>query len=357
MDFKGGTTKNLKEEFSERKKYKELATSGYSSFMIDTWYQYPNYGFFNSDYEVVVPVAGENYENLSEFGEYAPPKHRALPFVVKAFNNLRDVFLTRAESANFNIPSYFGTLIPKKSHESFDTLYHEYITNLKTTYSVPGAIDTKQHLLRYVLENIKTFPITQSGFALSRHCPISTTGLAIEISDIKYTSDLPKGALLGSDTYKCFLEDAMATGFYVDKNNPWRLIANLDSIPIKNLLLEYKEDTKPEYVMARFFTKKTQYEDLECVYRFFNKSLTADELFEYTIKIRMAETDMDPSLEPRILKETKEIYNLYSGNYPSNPLKGPSAIIAKYCAEKTRDTYLTRASINSYAKTTLKDFF
>jgi len=355
MKFKGGSTKNLKEEFAERKKYKELATLQMSGYMLDTWYQYPNYGFLNEQFEPVITLAGNSYENLSTFGEYSPPAQRALPFVVKAYNKFRDSFLLRAESPNFSIPSYFDQLIPKKTHESFEVLYSEYINKTKTDMSAVFARADKERLLNYVLENIKVFPITQSGFLLSRHCPISTTGMAIEISELNPKIDSEKGELISSGTYECFLRDAAQAGFYVDKNNPWRLIANLESRPMQDLILEYKENAKPEYILSRFFRRKTQYEDMHSVYVFFNKSLTLEELFRYTIKIRMAETGIHASLEERITKEAQEIYTLYSQNYPQDPFKGSSSIIAKYCSEKLRDTYITRSRINSYNSTKLKE--
>ena len=78
--FKGGQTKSLKEEFKARLKYKRGATYDIRDRVIDTWYQYPNYGFLNSEFEVVLPNVGSNYENLTQFGEYADPSQRALPF-------------------------------------------------------------------------------------------------------------------------------------------------------------------------------------------------------------------------------------------------------------------------------------
>lgn len=356
MRFNGGKTSSLKEEFAERKKYKESAMRNYSSYVIDTWYQYPNYGFLNEHYEPVVTLVGGNFENLTNFGDFASPDQRVLPFVAKAFNNFRDVFLKRAESPNFNVPKYFGTLVPQKTYESFDLLYRQYINKLKQDMGRGLDQNNSDRSLRYVLENIKVFPITQSGFALSRHCPISTTGLAIELAKMSYTFDSTKGDLIATNTFECFLKDAKESGFYVDKNNPWRLIANLESPQMRDLLLQYKEDTKPEFVLARFFRKKTHYEDIQDVYRFFNKSLTLEQLLRYTVIIRIAETGMDPSMEEEIYTKAYDIYKLYSNNYPSDPFKGSSAIIAEYCTKKIKEIHVEKESIDSYTKTTLKEY-
>lgn len=358
MAYEGGSSNSLKQEFEERKRYKETLRP-LSAYLIDTWYQFPNYGFLNNSFEPVTVVPSENYENLSTFGDYAPPGQRVLPFVAKAFNNFRDVFLSRAQTPNFTIPSHFGNLIPTKTFERFEVLYEGYVLATKQKmplFSQSGM--SNDVLLKHVLDNIKTFPITQSGFALSRHCPISTTGLAIELADLSYSFDSVKIDIIKNNTFKCFLEDATASGFLIDKNNPWRMIANLQSQPMKELLREYKEDTKPEYVMARFFQRKIHFEDFQSVYNFFNKNLTIDELFSYTVDIRMAETNMgeDKSLKEKIVKEITDIYNLYSSNYPSDPFKGSSAILGKYCSQQLARIYSSKAEINTYSLTTIKDY-
>ena len=125
---------------------------------------------------------------------------------------------------------------------------------------------------------------------------------------------------------------------------------------MRDLLLEYKEDTKPEFVLARFFRKKTHYEDIQDVYRFFNKSLTLEQLLRYTVIIRIAETGMDPSMEEEIYTKAYDIYKLYSNNYPSDPFKGSSAIIAEYCTKKIKEIHVEKESIDSYTKTTLKEY-
>lgn len=361
MKIKGGETSSLQEEFVNRKVYKEKLTSKYAAYFIDTWYQYPNYGCFNEKFETVAVVPSENSENLSAFGSYAPASHRVLPFVAKAYDKFRQKFMARADSPNFNVPSHFQNLIPTKGYENFDELYSNYILNLKDNmiYNNPRSSYQKERKLETILANIKTFPITQSGFLLSRHCPISVTGLAVEIANLSHVYDSIKADIMRNHTFTCFLEDAKAFGFLVDKNNPWRLIANLNSAPMKKLILEYKEDTRPEYVMARFFHRKTHFEDFANVYSFFEKDLTIQELFSYTVDIRMAETNMphDTKLRNKIIKEISEIYTVYSGNYPANPFKGSSAILGEYCSARLREIYRSKARINSYQPTTLRDYF
>ena len=353
MKYQGGATDSLKKEFLNRKIYKEKALSNFAPFVLDTWYQFPNYGSLNREYE---PVTVISRESVSLFGDYALPTQRALPFVVKAYNAFRETMLTRSLDPNFNIPSYFGTLLPTKAHEDFDQLYRTYIENLKLSMQKVLERQTTRHAMNYILENINTFPITQSGFLLSRHCPISTTGIAIELSELSYYTDSVKGDIINTPTFTCFLKDAKEHGFYVDKNNPWRLIANLDSEYMTKLILEYREGIDPEYILTRFFRKKTHYEDINSVHNFFNRSLTIEKLIEYTVEIRMAETGMDMSHKNKICTEAMEIYTLYSQNYPSDPFKGSSAIIGQYCSQQLKSTYEKREAISSFQPSYLSEY-
>jgi len=353
--FKAGETNTLIEEFFERKRYKEIAAFAFKNQMIDMWFQYPNYGFLNEAHEVVVTNVGENYENLSAFGEYADPAQRALPFVVRAFDELRTVFLKRAESPQFTIPSYFGDFTPVKTYERFDDIYSEYLSKVRDDM-ISKSHMSKEALLQTVLANAKVFPITQSGFALSRHCPLSVTGLSLELSELPYDTDVTKGQLLQSERYKCFVEDAYNVGFYVDKNNPWRLVANLQSENMKKHILKYKEQTTAENILNHYFRRKTQYEDIQSVYKFFDTyGLTTEEVLSYTIRIRMAEVGMPAEKFKQINEEAQNIFKVYGNNYPSDPLKGSAAILGNYCSRHLKMLYEKKAGIDSFATTTLKD--
>ena len=353
MKFQGGATDSLKKEFENRKNYKIYAMKKFSPFVLDTWYQYPNYGSLNREYE---PVTVISKDSVSLFGDYAPPSSRALPFVVKAFNSFRETMLNFAQDPNFIMPSYFGTLLPMKTYENFDELYLAYIEKTKKAMSRGINGRSYRHALNYILENIATFPITQSGFLLSRHCPISTTGIVVEISELSYSTDSIKGEIIDSPAFSCFVKAARDHGFFIDKNNPWRLIADLDSTHMVSLIKEYKQGIDPEYTLTRFFRKKTHYEDINSVYNFFNRSLTFNELIEYTVEIRMAETGLDMSLKNKIYKEATDIYNLYSQNYPKDPFKGSSAIIGKYCSQQLKSVYQKRERLDSFGDIFLSEY-
>tara|TARA_Y100000004_G_scaffold197200_1_gene270359 strand:- start:3671 stop:4786 length:1116 start_codon:yes stop_codon:yes gene_type:complete len=349
LDFKGGAASSLKEEFDERIRYR-IETEKYKQYMIDTLYEDPHYGFLNRDFEPIITNVGDQFENLQNFEDLSLPAQRALPFVVKAFKGFREQFMNRTRADNFSVPMLLGAVVPIKSYQSYDDLYREYLDNMISQYKVNSgnyARYRKNVLIEDLIKTIKVFPITQSGFVLSRHCPISTTGLSLELAELSYSTDQDKGIIMDSDSYLCLLKDAKKWGFYVDRNNPWRLICNLNSPYTSNNLQQYKPGVDNEYILSRFFRRKTQYEDIQSVFKVFQSfeinNLTNEELLDYTVLIRMAETNMDPNMYGKITQEVNDIYKLYSNNYPADPYKGSSAILGKYCSMRLKEMHSNRS--------------
>jgi len=50
-----------------------------------------------------------------------------------------------------------------------------------------------------------------------------------DLTDLEPAIDTYKGEIVQSLNFRCFIEEAANFGFYIDKNVPWRLLANLDS--------------------------------------------------------------------------------------------------------------------------------
>jgi hypothetical protein len=83
VKFRGGTTSNLRQEFEERLKYKNLVDF---DGMIDTIYRQYFYGFINRKFEPSYIV--DDPEIFSSFTGFAD-EVRCLDFVAAAFKDLR----------------------------------------------------------------------------------------------------------------------------------------------------------------------------------------------------------------------------------------------------------------------------
>lgn len=375
-DFKGGTSQNFRDSFNDRRQYKENAKLEGVRFL-DTWYQYPNYGLLNKDFEPVVLNNDELNSNLSEFGDYTTSGLAAASFVTRAFQNFRDYYISKTQLSRLDFPMFIGTAIPRNAYDDFDTVYGAYILSRINTYA-----DLLQETMRdfknfnallynLIESNIGKFPITRSGFLLSSECPISVSGLTIELAELQYYSDIEKSQLLNSQEFKCFAELVTSMGFYVDKNAPWRLVADLDSPVMEQYISSYQASTTTENILNKTFRQKTHYEDISSVYYFYasvlatiyrrlgiesTPSFNQEFLISETLKIRMLEIGMDMEEFSPLNRQVIDLHRVYAPRFPENPLKQASGKIGKICSEKLKEIYLAKSQINSYDKTTLKDY-
>ena len=77
-------------------------------------------------------------------------------------------------------------------------------------------------------------PFTRTGFVESTYCSPYTTGLLIELANEDYSDDFVKSSKYVNDPNFLFFADlAKQYGFLIDRNAPWRLVANLGSFSMQ----------------------------------------------------------------------------------------------------------------------------
>jgi len=98
-----------------------------------------------------------------------------------------------------------------------------------------------ENLLKMMSVSGKVNPLTYPAFVKSRKCPINISGLAIEIADLDMNNDNEKiNLFINSKNWDFYLNACKTYGFMVDKNAPWRLVADIGSQP----MLEYARKNK-----------------------------------------------------------------------------------------------------------------
>ena len=198
------------------------------------------YGRVNYSYVPIVynsnavPLAGLNNTNTNN------NNFVAAPYVVKAFNDLNNKFLTKTLSGELNTNDQFlGVLEVKKAYIDPRVVYNAHLTNILSFLT--NAMSERSRKFSNIQEFIpffndslqaisKEIPITLSGFIKSRFCPVHVSGLVIEIADIDYANDEEKiRSFKQSPNWKFYLNTCRSYGFLVDSSNPFRLIANIGS--------------------------------------------------------------------------------------------------------------------------------
>ena len=312
VTFKGGDPENsFFEEFDERKKYKMY--EGFNKFKtFDTFYKDYNYGLFKEEDGAFYPVSlvvDVEEETLENFPDYAPDV-RVIPFVAKAFKDFRAEYSDFIEKSPNNVnlaishglvdpswaqvdygllsyPKYLDNVVPKKGYVNFDGEYNtylrtnflDYFNEIETNFASnlqnikPWSKFMKAFMDIYE-RNARHRPLTKSGFSISPYCSIMTTGLCIELAELDYDIDGPKGEMITSTDYLCFADYVNSYGFRIDKNAPWRIIADIDSPEMKQYIIRGKPGVDINLTTEHFndiMRSKNAIFDLEEFKRFIGK--------------------------------------------------------------------------------------
>ena len=215
--------------------------------IIDIWYQKHLYGKINSKGDFIIPK-----QNLvSYLTSKNDETHFALNFVAKAYNEF--VRAVDTEKGLANIPStshlYNFTVV-----NGWTSIYDKYDLHMKEVYRQfvnyaydHGSSDKIKNFDDFVREFFLfadslisvSKPLTLSGFVMSRDVSNRVSGLMVEIGDKPYSSDKIKYTKYSTDpAFEKYQYLAANHGFLIDKNIPWRLVANLNSCFMKNKLAE-----------------------------------------------------------------------------------------------------------------------
>ena len=163
-------------------------------------------------------------------------------FVATQFNKLRDFLLPSIVSNERIFAGMFSSYTPVAATVSSHQLYHQHFVENVSKYfitnyvSKPGINRTIKKFSDWVREFINYskmmqhyFPITKTGFIMSRFCPSSISGLIISLDSLDAGNDTLKyNRFISNDAFDKYFNIVSAHGFYVDKNVPWRIAANLD---------------------------------------------------------------------------------------------------------------------------------
>jgi len=164
----------------------------------------------------------------------------AANFVVDAFNDLAQQFKKCAAAGQITSDDrYLSNLLVYKAYEDPDYLYNQYLT----TYYDTLAIEFQRRNIRVknfdeFLMELETlieaaasrFPFTLPAYIKSHLCPMTCSGLAVEIADLEYANDEEKvNQFINSPNWEFYLNACRSYGFMVDRNIPWRLVADIGS--------------------------------------------------------------------------------------------------------------------------------
>jgi hypothetical protein len=183
------------------------------------------------------------------------PGLMAVNFVADAFADLEKYFKAARQNGKIKLDDpYLSVPTPKRAYVSFEMLkkaardgpytngFMEYIFGMEAaTGNTIGTFDVfMRNFLHYVNQVSFAFPFLKPEMLKHRSVPLLTSGLVIEIAEGDFSKDNPIDQLFyKSDNFDYYLNVAMKVGFSVDRNAPWRLVADLGSPTMRQYMAEY----------------------------------------------------------------------------------------------------------------------
>jgi len=223
--------------FSERLKYKQKSFNGADPIPIDMLYEKPFYGKVDKKGRTIYP-SEVNMEQIPGSGLLM-----VHDFVAHAFSRLKSEVELIASFKNHNFASMFPSgYVPVSAMHNFHKLYqNHFVDNVYNVFINNWIIGTsrKRHIRtfpNFVKQFVDfsdfmndQFPVTKTGFIMSPMCPHAISGFIIELEGLDKDDDSKKyDGWISNPSFRKYARLVAAFGFYVDKNCPWRIAANLD---------------------------------------------------------------------------------------------------------------------------------
>lgn len=222
-----------------------------------------------------------------------------LDFVAKAFKDMRG-YMKRAalskrinyeKSLLFNLQPAAGWASPQRSFFSvmdaaYTSFYNIYIRKNNINESIVDFPSFMKVFTKFATSMSSQFkvPCTFTGFLGHGMCPPHTSGLLIDLYEFDHNNDSIKNELFLRDDFFVFFKDsAKKFGFVIDKNAPWRMIADLSSMPMKKYM--YESGLTYKSVFKEYYYESIDYDiDLlkEYTVGFYNTLVEADPVIRRT---------------------------------------------------------------------------
>jgi len=183
------------------------------------------------------------------------PGAMAVNFVADAFADMEKYFQAARQNGKIKLDDpYLSVPTPKRGYFSFETLKKstrsgaytdgclQYLFAMEAaTGNTIGTFDVfMRNFLQYVDTVSFVFPFLKPEMVKHRSVPMRTSGLVIEIAEGDFSKDNPIDLLFyKSDNFDYYLNVAMKVGFSVDRNAPWRLVADLGSPTMRQYMAKY----------------------------------------------------------------------------------------------------------------------
>ena len=257
--FKKRNFQGPEAQYYFRIKYKHAAYKDFQGNMIamrDLIAEYMFYGRINtSNIPMIIKkekdvIADDNRNKILK-----PLKQdgnlEAVKFVASAFDAMAKEFQLAILDKRLNenspllssLTAKAAFLDPRELYKNLRKIQFDSVESYVIGQRHDNKILNFETFVNYVFEYfdliLKTRPITLSGLIKSRACNPRISGLVIDLSLMSAANDSAKYEYFINDANFCFFVSAAINhGFMIDRDIPWRIVADLESPAIKKYMNE-----------------------------------------------------------------------------------------------------------------------
>lgn len=232
-----------------------------NSYPIDYNYYFYNLGKVDEMEQIIIV----DNNNLKQSINYSNKLIYNLNFVIDAFddflnlmNRARAQNLINKKSTFFSFKDVTGFIDPQELYKEhlfiqFD-IFMKYLDSDRRRENIFTFKQFISEFVKFIDFQVSITPISFSSFITSKFSDPRTTGLIFDIFPDDKSEDRNKFLkYLKDPCYPIFFNAATEVGFSIDKDVPWRLIANIDSLKMKNYMSKY--NTNRENVFQSNYKK------------------------------------------------------------------------------------------------------
>lgn len=221
----------------------------YYPYQFDSWTDKAFYGIIDNKKQIVYP----RESSLKIYTNNNGAVHKNIIFVTDAFLDLRS-YMQDLYKKNIIDPrgSIYSALNVHESTVTAPELYLSYINNLHEAFQNYFFIENRQYKIKniqtfipYFIEFIRTTttitPFNRQEFIASKQVPTNISGLVISLDKgtREDNIEVKSNNFIGNNFFESFVDIAGRFGFYIDKNAPWKLVADLESQAMKGYASRY----------------------------------------------------------------------------------------------------------------------
>jgi hypothetical protein len=231
------------ETFENRTRYRDEVFPAVAPFShFNFWQEDRFYGRINSLGNPVI-LREDRLKQLKYCNSPAPLF--TFNFVADAWRDFIEKVRDETTQGRLSTSGPYAKMEAKKAWQSIPTQYHDYMVNevypvfSEIFMSVLGSNDEKVRDFNSFLRVFTDFSetaikrgssMTMTGYVESIMCSPINTGLIIEISDAAHDADYTKcDEFLYDQNFTAIIRIASNYGFVIDKNAPWRFVADIRS--------------------------------------------------------------------------------------------------------------------------------